>query len=316
VHHASVTLPPPVTSSKIAPTTPPDACKRVTEQQSAKARAAVDEAKRHSPDDWAPKVEDGVTDAIATMGIACHGFPAGAWSIEPSSLELYPQWSSASAQLVAVLYLHDQRYESTDFLHGGYGAMFTHVDSVLASDYDHDGIPEVWIHASVEGPEGGHSEQSKLLGFTNGKVVPYAKADPDKLGIIEEPRDVDGDGILDLPVSWGIELGQGVECIGQSDWSSPAFVAHALSDGTFSVDDAVARAFVKSWCPSPPSKIASPANALCARMWKMPRTAVTSSCVVWDCDLERSSKPQPKGATRDCEDRVNAYDATVPFTLP
>jgi hypothetical protein len=312
-----VALPPKPPEPVATQAAPRDLCTRVLDAERAKVDAAIVTAKRAHADWWtAEHAEDDAREAFfgkTGMGIACHPFARGAWAIELDTIELSDP-RSPSADVVAVVYVGDERHAEATKTNAGSGGMFTYVRAQLTSDYDKDGVPEFWMRSSADGVEGGHSEESRLLHFANGAVTPYGPAT--ELGSIGEPRDLDGDGLDDLPASLGISLGAGIECFGKADWKPAAFLAHARPDGTFSTNDDVARAFVRSWCASPPAKIASPESALCARLWKQPRAAVTSSCIPWSCVLEGQNKPQPKGATQDCQDRIKAYDATPPFTLP
>lgn len=281
------------------------------------AEEAIVAAKREYPG-MTQESERNAREAIVGkrgMGLACHPFPNGAWAIEAKTLHVVPDYGSASGEVAAVVYVGDRRVEIAETTNAGEAGMFIRVASAIASDYDKDGVPEFWMRTAEDGVEGGHSEDGRLLHFDGRAVVPYVPAS--KLGLIGAPRDVDGDGLMDLPASLGITLGQGAECFGKSDWSAAKLLAHALPDGTFSTNDAVAKSFTSSsWCASAPSKVTTPEQAFCARMWNRPRTLVSSACTPWDCRLEVGGKPQPKNATRDCQDRLEAYDAAVPFTLP
>ncbi len=316
-HARSVTIAS-ATASPVAPSpgASSDPCTRIRTEQRAFVRAAIAKSVKEDPSAWTPDretlVEKSVVEGSENLGTACLPFPNGAWSIELKTFK--PRYGSGEAELVAVAYVGDRRLESDLTMRSGVGVMFTYVDSQLASDYDKDGVPELWMHSSVAGVDGGHFEESRLLHATKDAVVEYAPAA--KLGLLGAPRDVDGDGTMDLPVNFDIVFEKGVVCDGKSQWFAAKFFAHALPDGTFSTTDAVAKSFTSSWCASPPSKVGSPEQAFCARMWKRPRTLVSSSCAPWDCRLEIAGKSQPKNATRDCEDRLDAYDATVPFTLP
>jgi hypothetical protein len=315
-HARTVTIGTTSAASASPPLAPPDLCARIRTQQRAFVRAAIAKSVKEDPNAWTREretiVEHFATEGTETLGTACLPFPNGVWSIELKTFKPVPDYGS-EAEVVAVAYVGDRRLESDLTMPSG--TMFADVHSQLASDYDKDGVPELWMHSHRRGRDGGHREEGRLLHATKDAVVVYAPTE--KLGLIGAPRDVDGDGTMDLPVSFDIALGRGVVCDSQSDWSAAKFLAHALPDGTFSTTDAVAKSFTSSWCASPPSKVASVEQAFCARMWKLPRTLVSSSCAVWDCQLEIAGKPQPKkNATRDCEDRLDAYGAAVPFTLP
>ena len=308
----------PSASVAIAPKPVTDPCARVRTEQRAFVKKAIADSASERPNEWSPEkqtvVLQAVLDGPTNLGVACHPFENGAWSIELQTLQLMPEYDSGSAEVVVVAYASGKRIVSDVTMRSGVGGMFTHVDSLPLTDYDHDGVPELWMHAEEEGVEGGHFEESRVLHFAIGAVENYAPAS--KLGVVQAPRDVDGDGLVDLPVNLDVVLGAGVECFGKADWSPAKLLAHARPDGTFSTTDAVAKSFPSSWCAAAPTKIASPEEALCARMWKLPRTLVSGSCTPWNCALETQQKPQAKNATRDCKDRLEAYDTAVPFTLP
>ncbi len=296
-----------------ATVTPPIAvatsCELLLAAQHEEIAKAIAASRKGDPDEWKE-----LTDAeiyAQPLGIACHAFHGGIWAVAMvGSPTLYPRWKGISVDLGAVAYVGDKRMVGTDVYHAGYGADFTAVRSRLASDYDGDGIPELWMFSRTDGAEGGHSDKS---GLYTAKTDVTAFGPTSTFADFGEPIDVDGDGILDLPTSAGIYLGTEVSCEGKSDEDAAEFVAHAKRDGTFSLEDDVAKAFVKKkWCPAPPGAVKTARDALCARLWKKPAT----KCVPWDCIAESQNKPQPPGADRTCRARIESATLPVPFTLP
>ncbi len=307
-----------------APVPPPvDTCTRVMREQRSKHALAIANERKANADEWKAVSDDEMMELLSPpngVGVTCLPFPGGAWALEVTGLSFYPQWSSFDAQLTAVVYVGDKRAQSFTPIRTGYGGDFTRATSALASDYDGDGVPELYVHTYEAGVEGGHSEEGLLYTRGRGVVTPYAPAD--SLPDLGTPKDVDGDGRLDFPTSAGIRLEGPVECQGKADWDAATFIGHALPDGRFSTNDAVAKKLVRTWCPAPPTKVSSPTEALCARLWASTPQALSAarklatSCVRWDCNLEAADKPQPKGASADCEPRQKAFEAKVPFTLP
>lgn len=130
-----------------------------------------------------------------------------------------------------------------------------------AFDYDGDGSPEVLIaHHFWE--EGESSDESiELKSIKHGELVPYPQAPPLKLfhpsylakDSPERPaHDVDGDGRPDL-YSTGPYASLEKPDPGQSGDGLPEipalFIYHSLPDGSFSANDAVARAALAKDCP-------------------------------------------------------------------
>ena len=185
-------------------------------------------------------------------------------------------------------------------------------------DYDGDGVPEIWIDSHEEGEEGHHEAILELLSFNGSAIVRYGPA----AGITAAgARDVDGDGRPDLVIRAGYT--ESLEGCGSGfpyDTPEPWFIAHARADGTFSLDDAVAKDFVRKACPGRPAAITSSFDAVCARLWAkdLPkeRARVVSSCTAWSCPATVAGTPQKKTAAEDCERRPRFFDRSPPFTLP
>jgi len=114
-----------------------------------------------------------------------------------------------------------------------------------AFDWDGDGVSEAAVRFQVSEHEGDGASAVRLFRVRGGAVVPYAPAAP--VGPIAGVRDVDGDGRPDLllPSPWHVVEHCGP---GDNEIAGPDLLAHALPDGTFSTDDAVARGHVARRC--------------------------------------------------------------------
>ena len=274
---------------------------------------AIAQSRVDDPGGWTSMSREKIVALLGSedVGVACHSFADGAWSLELLDMQVDPRAPRISGKLVAVAYVHGARLvEKNDPLVVAFGAVRS-----VASDFDHDGIPELVVTLSMTGPEGGDSTIAKVLTVAHDAIADYAKAPSD---ITDAPFDFDGDGRLDFPTSDGVIVSPSMSCDAKDYGSAGRFLAHGLADGSFSTSDDVAKKFARKWCPAMPARIASPDDALCARLWsndKATRARVTS-CVQWDCALEAQGKPQPKGATHDCDARRETFDANVPFMFP
>jgi hypothetical protein len=194
--------------------------------------------------------------------------------------------------------------------------VFGGLEAIELFDFDGDGEPEVHVGASY-GHEGVHERSDALFTFKNGKLERYP---PAAALAFEAMKDETGDGVPDLSMS---EALSGSESCGSGfpgDGSGMAFIAHALPGGTFSTDDAAARAFANKGCPTKPAAIKDLHDVLCARLWGADSTKlelqVRARFVPWDCDAEMAGRPQKPKARREYELMLSATKTRVPFTLP
>jgi hypothetical protein len=252
-----------------------------------------------------PWTEEGLRAAIPDSGLSCLPFARGAWIIEPGD-DLDLSWSLEITTTVQFRAVVDGR-EVKGISPGarvGYGGMPTTMRVQIASDYDDDGVPELWARTDEDGVEGGHFASSWLLSAHGGRISEYAPAQA--LGVMGVPVDVDGDGRLDLPVDRDLAVIESRSCEGRPEMRPADLLAHALPDGTFSTTDAIATERLRRWCPAIPAQIVTTEGALCARVRANPaqlvalKATVASSCVPWDCALGAQGKPQLPGASRDC----------------
>ncbi|MGZ3424462.1 MAG: FG-GAP repeat domain-containing protein [Polyangiales bacterium] len=277
-------------------------------QAVAATRASFDRAARKWLGDASPAPQSNVGFCVESA--------AGAWRIEmPSLADVSDEASFVYAVEARYVVVFEPRNgpRATRLPKetlSNYGVRVKHAPIVF--DFDGDGVPELHHRVDEQGDEGHRAQQSELLSFRGGAIVPYPKA-----VAFSELRDVDGDGRPDLVRLAGYdEVLESCAAGFPFAHPDPLFVAHSLSDGSFSTDDAAAKAFVKTWCAAPPSTITSSSDAICARLWGKPRSLVTTSCIDFSCESDMAGKPQSKSATQDCARRRAFYDRTPPFTLP
>lgn len=214
---------------------------------------------------------------------------------------------------------------TADCLSDLFGAWFS---IRVVADYDGDGEDEVFVNASYAF-EGGDRGWSSLLSF-RGKTIgalPESRSLP-----YFEAKDVDHDGIEDLVFFPFISMYSN-PCTPTSDRIYSEFgvryVAHARHDGSFSLDDAVARSFVRRQCPKPPRDLAH--SAACAIAWGAPQALVLEHVQRRHDRCSASANVDPldarfcgndlRGEEEDpCADRVDQVGrafsrVTPPFTL-
>lgn len=171
---------------------------------------------------------------------------------------------------------HPARYELTAIT-DDWGESDDHTELGLqaAFDFDGDGVPEVAIRRSVhEDCEG--SSSLGIWKIAGAMLIPYPLQPRPELVTI---RDEDHDGRPDL-VTRGAYDGLYDGCRYDREAVPAIFVHHSLPDGSFSTTDEVARAALRSACPSPAAELPvwdraedaeDLAHALmCARLWDTP----------------------------------------------
>jgi hypothetical protein len=131
----------------------------------------------------------------------------------------------------------------------------TTLEGPLFFDFDGDGEVEMFLRVA-EVPDGIERRSAgRIWSFHRIRGVErYAPArDLD----VETLRDVDADGRPDVITYAPYSFPAGEAPCGFRAFRAhgPAFVAHALADGTFSRDDAIARAEALRACPSKPSTL-------------------------------------------------------------
>jgi hypothetical protein len=149
-------------------------------------------------------------------------------------------------------------------------------------DYDNDGEEELVWSVRTNVTEGADGLSAGVMTFAQGairplrgteQVAPDSAEDVDRDGrpdlIVHAPYDSEGD---DTPSGFPYNM------------RGPALVLHALADGTFSRDDAVAQEFARRGCaarvpavfPASGEFEGAPAVA-CARLWGVPAASVRAA---------------------------------------
>jgi hypothetical protein len=147
------------------------------------------------------------------------------------------------------------------------------IDPPLLYDFDGDEDAEILLRVSWRSGAVEVASRGRLYTFKDGEIRPYA---PARGFNVETLHDVDADGRPDLLTHGPYE---GSSRRASSCGGAPyrvhgvMLVAHALSNGTFSQDDAVAMDAAKRACPNPPSEVlvkgdgaATVARISCARL--------------------------------------------------
>lgn len=121
---------------------------------------------------------------------------------------------------------------------------------VAAYDYDGDGSSEAVVRWSDIGNESSEASPLSILTARGGVVRPYQPSGG--VPAFERIVDVDDDGRPDLVST--MKYSMSADSDGELRGSILS-VAHARADGTFSTDDAEARAFTEAQCTAPPERI-------------------------------------------------------------
>lgn len=277
--------------------------------------------------------------------LACHETPQGAWALVLRRAQLGPEndrdWSGNWALDGDVALVHvdreghvversfntetkgtvtDGAFFNGELL-GKNGAnccsfLFGGPEALEFFDFDGDGEPEVHVAASY-GHEGVSERADELLRFHAGQITPYR--DTPQLGF-HTLKDETSDGRPDLLLSRSLIGGYSCGSGFSADGSGLTFLAHSLPDGSFSLDDAEARAYARKQCPAPPSSLTSFQDVLCARIWgRSPQELerrVRATAAVYDCNAEMAGRPQKPRARSDYELMLSATNTWIPFTLP
>ena len=126
-------------------------------------------------------------------------------------------------------------------------------------DQTGDSVPELGMSASWS-VEGTHRRSASVYRLDGDHVVSQ-RFDWESL------EDVDHDGHLDLILGDASEVGEDCDAGFPISYSGKSYVAHALADGSYSLDDEVASAYTRQQCPAPPHAFANSADIWCGKVW-------------------------------------------------
>jgi hypothetical protein len=129
-----------------------------------------------------------------------------------------------------------------------YGALIRAIEIKGAHDLDGDGVAELFFTREYANTEESQ-ETPAILRAQGGRIEPYPGVDASAL---LEIRDADGDGRADLVLQSPYHL-EGPCGLDGQHFYGPRVLAHTKPDGTFSREDAWARAFVRDQCPDDPT---------------------------------------------------------------
>ena len=156
---------------------------------------------------------------------------------------------------------------------------------LLNHDQDGDGVPEIGLAAAF-GVEGTHDERSALYRFRHGAI----EEEPSQFSSV---LDFDRDGRPDLVASQWLEVGSDCDAGFPVNQVSPPYLGHALPDGTYAFDDAVAIAFSRENCAKPPVDFRDSSAVWCAKLWGMSeavlRRRVLATCRKRECPWAEGS---------------------------
>jgi hypothetical protein len=128
-------------------------------------------------------------------------------------------------------------------------------------DYDGDGEPEALVIVdTVESNEAGlsfHVRRGRVWTAASGALSLYP---PAREFVVEDTRDVDGDGRPDLITHAPYAALAIIKCGSEDPYpvSGPALLGHAIPGGTFSFSDAVAASFARRECAASPRPVLVP----------------------------------------------------------
>jgi hypothetical protein len=189
---------------------------------------------------------------LGVVGV-CEPSPRGAWALdveEAKQLEPDPESGDPGgweARYALVYVLPDGRVaRSPDVADvvSSHQAEERGVSVIGTFDYDGDGASEIIVLQSSDYGGEEHYENTRVLTFKNNLVLPYVPAE----GLdISRVVDVDADGRPDLVIPSPVSVSGPCGLDGQT-FGGPSHVAHSRPDGTFSLDDAVAKEVVRKQC--------------------------------------------------------------------
>ncbi len=232
----------------------------------------------------------------------CVGGPRARWALMVTGASYGPSVSGPweLGLDIEIAALVDGREARSGWTVGSGGTAPDAIRKLEVVDFDGDGVPELTGIYAPDHPEGVTVERRWFYRWNKGGIGAYEFP-----GDTWTDADADGrmDGVSAAAVpehtAWWREV----------DFRRVPLLSHQKSDGTFSTDDAVARAFARRACPAPPRELMvkgrdgaidegeSSFHIECARLWgvKMEdvKRAIAGTCprAPTDEDL-REGKPR------------------------
>jgi hypothetical protein len=196
------------------------------------------------------------------------------------------------------------------------GVSYSTLGKPLFYDYDGDGEPEILLATAHKEHEGGYEAAAVVATFKDGAVRALAGL-PARYEAFE---DIDADGrpdVLYFPYATDV----GGPCSGfPGHQPGPAFVAHALPGGRFSLDDTIARAHVAAQCPTGSARDGGP-EPMAAELCVLLRTgSEAKAAAALDAQCKRPGPrddgcaPRP-GVCFDYDERRQVLSTPPPFRL-
>jgi hypothetical protein len=182
-------------------------------------------------------------------------------------------------------------------------------------DWDNDGTPELALRDARWQGEGPTERSLRVFTARDGSVRPYAPAQALANLVASDDADADGRPDLELRSPW-----RAVDHSGQFEdpHEGPTLLAHARPDGSFTLRDEIARAWVRRQCARAEHERRGTAldviDIACARAWgQSPEEVVAAAYGV----LREARQRNPGEASRD-EERLGFREiaSTAAFALP
>ncbi len=194
----------------------------------------------------------------------------------------------------------------------------TRITVAPVADYDGDGEAELYVGVLHDGDEGHHVESHAIYTYHGGIAKLPATLNLPLVGV----RDFDHDGLEDLDLAYFVGTRTGA-CTGFGrPKQGPLLLAHARPDGTFPLDDEVARRAARAASSSKPASFEG-GHAACARVWGVDQSTLDG----WfDGEIRRCRSSHPLSTDAGCseidadpchpDDVARAYaKVTPPLTL-
>lgn len=328
-----VTPPSAAMAPRPAAATPPEkpSCAQLSRRALAHANEVIAAALAEVSGERAPALGDVQAARPAFIG-KCFPAPGGAWVVGLqaakfdtgySGLDL--QWSlehlsdtGAKVSVVPTAKGDDPKPDEFNYA----SSPETYEIDLAPYDYDGDGAPEIIVQFRGRYHEGEEFSYGRIYTLKHGKIALFS---PAKGLDFDSAKDVDGDGRPDLVV-YGPFSAVGEYCGSGFGYrvAGPPLIAHARADGSFSLNDDVARQAARKECPARPARIVekgkegdtelSARNVACARIWGV-STADLRKRITAECKPSTSSDICPPDACRDGDLLKRWADIEPPLVL-